>query len=125
MDKGKDEKFKWMAGGIIEATEELEFSNGEETITIHEGDRAIVGFDGYLYPLKTAVKLEIGADDVALEGFSATGLASFLVGWLDGAVDLENRLKGTELDTDILRDSIEKALVAIGMSREGVEEETD
>ena len=126
--KVNEEKFEWMAGSIIEATEELEFSNGDKTVTIHEGDKAIVGFDGYLYPLKTAVRLEIGADDVILRGFSATGLADFLVGWLDGTLDLEFNLQDNIVTVDDLRDSIEKALMAIGMSQEvavDAEEETE
>lgn len=112
-------------GTILEAQGEQQYEAGEDVLTIRPGDKSIVGYDGFIHPLKKCnVKLNMDSS-IEVEGDSATGLANYIVGWLNLQLDLKENLRKTMLDVDDFINTIEDVLVLIGMQKEDVENEEE
>lgn len=104
-----------MYGEIIEATQEfnIEFDDGTNHI-VNLGDKAIVGFDGYLYQFSKDVAQKIS--NVEYEGFSSMGLAQFLALYLDINLDIGKKLSDIGVSIDTLVDYMRAGLVRLGMN---------
>lgn len=115
-------ELKVLRGSIVIANQDRKYKNKENVITVKTGDKFIVGYDGLLHSLDKNIALTI-EDELEVEGYSATGLAKYLVAWLDAQLDLSENLRRTMLGLNDFVDVIENALTIVGMQREEIESE--
>lgn len=120
-----EEVLKVRSGEILIAQDDIEYkSDTGNTMTVLKGDKSIVGFDGMIHCLKERYLIR-PEDEIEIEGYSATGLAQFLMAWLDRVFDMDKVLSKSEIDKDDMAQCIEAALVEIGMTAEAEEDEED
>lgn len=117
-----EEVLKVARGSLLIASEDREYTKGENSYTIKSSEKVIVGFDGLLHSLRENVAFVI-EPGIEVDGYSATGLAEYLTAFLDSALNFDENLRRTMLDRDDFKQTIENALMVLGMRREEADSE--